>query len=86
MHNSFGLYLMLRLRLSLMFTYSLFVSGNANAPTFSEFTFTVEPSDTVALRDHPILLNCSAHHDAVKPEIQWIRDDVFVNFEGDDRR
>ncbi len=53
---------------------------------FSAFDFTVEPSDTVVVRGQPALLNCSAHHDRQSPVMQWVRDDVFINFDGETRR
>jgi len=54
------------------------LSSGSGSPTFSEFRFTVQPSDTVTEKDRPLALPCAAHHEGDEPEIQWIRDDVYM--------
>ncbi len=67
------------------YLFGLF-AGSASSPSFSEFTFSVEPSDVIVERDLPAILNCSAHHEQARPQIQWIRDGVFLNLAGENRR
>ncbi|GFW92746.1 hypothetical protein TNCV_1735391 [Trichonephila clavipes] len=59
------------------------VSGSASLP--SELYFTVEPSDTIAVRDGSVLLNCSAKGSST-PVYEWKRDENRVQFIGDVRR
>ncbi|XP_064644892.1 neogenin-like isoform X12 [Lineus longissimus] len=59
------------------------VSGT---PVFSAFTFTIEPNNTVVDKGRAAMLNCAAKHTTQTPDIQWIRDGEFMNFDADTRR
>ncbi len=61
-------------------------SSDGGGVEFGAFEFTVEPSDTVAVRGQPAILNCSAQHDGAAPTMQWVRDDVYIQFDGETRR
>ncbi|XP_013387953.1 neogenin isoform X2 [Lingula anatina] len=54
--------------------------------TFSSFHFTVEPSNIIAYKGYPALLNCSAENSGNTPRTQWIRDGVYMSLNGDSRR
>ncbi|KAM6979590.1 neogenin 1a [Aplochiton taeniatus] len=54
---------------------------------FNAFWFTVEPSDTLALRGAPALLNCSTHSDDATPaRVEWKKDGTFMSLASDERR
>ncbi|OQV24966.1 Neogenin [Hypsibius exemplaris] len=63
-----------------------FVSVSDQAKIFP-FYFTAEPADVIVARDQPLLLNCST---SGRPEaaatIQWKRDGIPINLNGDTRR
>ncbi|XP_055934976.1 neogenin-like isoform X4 [Argiope bruennichi] len=59
------------------------LTGSATTP--QELYFTVEPSDTTAVRDGPVLLNCSAKGPSI-PVYEWRRDETRVQLVGDVRR
>uniref|UniRef100_A0AAY4E4Q7 Contactin-3 n=1 Tax=Denticeps clupeoides TaxID=299321 RepID=A0AAY4E4Q7_9TELE len=52
---------------------------------FTVFRFSVEPSDTLAVRGAPALLNCSAYSSA-PVQVDWKKDGTFLNLAVDDRR
>ena len=52
----------------------------------SEFRFAVEPEDIVAVKEEPLLLNCSAQYMQQIPHMEWMRDQVRLNFQGETRR
>uniref|UniRef100_A0A672QY00 Neogenin 1a n=1 Tax=Sinocyclocheilus grahami TaxID=75366 RepID=A0A672QY00_SINGR len=52
---------------------------------FSPFRFSTEPSDTLAVRGAPTLLNCSAHSES-PAKIEWKKDGSFLSLASDDRR
>lgn len=52
---------------------------------FPEFKFLEEPMDTVAIKDSPAMLNCSAVGDP-KPTITWKREGSPLQLVGDPRR
>nr|XP_055070582.1 neogenin 1a isoform X2 [Misgurnus anguillicaudatus] len=52
---------------------------------FSPFWFSVEPSDTLAVRGTPALLNCSVHSES-PAKIEWRKDGAFLNLASDERR
>uniref|UniRef100_A0A673NGZ5 Neogenin 1a n=1 Tax=Sinocyclocheilus rhinocerous TaxID=307959 RepID=A0A673NGZ5_9TELE len=67
--------------------------GEANPPpgglsslrNFSPFQFSMEPSDTLAVRGAPTLLNCSIHSE-FPAKIEWKKDGSFLSLASDDRR
>ncbi|XP_052416614.1 neogenin 1a isoform X7 [Carassius gibelio] len=52
---------------------------------FSPFWFSTEPSDTLAVRGAPTLLNCSVHSES-PAKIEWKKDGSFLSLASDDRR
>ncbi|KAI4896762.1 hypothetical protein NFI96_003896 [Prochilodus magdalenae] len=52
---------------------------------FSPFWFSVEPSDTLAVRGSPALLNCSVNSDT-PAKVRWKKDGTFLSLATDDRR
>ncbi|XP_062868575.1 neogenin 1a [Trichomycterus rosablanca] len=52
---------------------------------FSPFWFSVEPSDTLAVRGSPVLLNCSVYSE-LPAKVHWKKDGSFLNLASDDRR
>uniref|UniRef100_A0A671QTW4 Neogenin-like n=1 Tax=Sinocyclocheilus anshuiensis TaxID=1608454 RepID=A0A671QTW4_9TELE len=52
---------------------------------FSPFRFSTEPSDTLAVRGAPTLLNCSVHSES-PAKIEWKKDGSFLSLASDDRR
>ncbi|XP_059372592.1 neogenin-like isoform X9 [Carassius carassius] len=52
---------------------------------FSPFQFSTEPSDTLAVRGAPTLLNCSVHSE-FPAKIEWKKDGSFLSLASDDRR
>lgn len=57
------------------------------AEPFSPFWFSVEPSDTLAIRGAPALLNCSAHSEAATlARVEWKKDGTFLSLASDERR
>lgn len=52
---------------------------------FSPFWFSTEPSDTLAVRGAPALLNCSVHGET-PAKIEWRKDGSFLNLASDERR
>uniref|UniRef100_A0A8B9RLD7 Neogenin 1a n=1 Tax=Astyanax mexicanus TaxID=7994 RepID=A0A8B9RLD7_ASTMX len=52
---------------------------------FSTFSFSVEPSDTLAVRGSPALLNCSVYSD-IPAKVRWKKDGTFLSLASDDRR
>ncbi|XP_016418487.1 neogenin 1a [Sinocyclocheilus rhinocerous] len=52
---------------------------------FSPFRFSTEPSDTLAVRGAPTLLNCSVHNES-PAKIEWKKDGSFLSLASDDRR
>lgn len=50
---------------------------------FSPFSFSVEPSDTLAVRGSPALLNCSVSSE-LPAKVHWKKDGLLLNL--DDRR
>uniref|UniRef100_A0A8C1H4D9 Neogenin n=1 Tax=Cyprinus carpio carpio TaxID=630221 RepID=A0A8C1H4D9_CYPCA len=76
-----------RLLLSLFcltITVSHAVKGSA-VKNFSPFRFSTEPSDTLAVRGAPTLLNCSVHSES-PAKIEWKKDGSFLSLASDDRR
>ncbi|XP_046562844.1 LOW QUALITY PROTEIN: neogenin-like [Haliotis rubra] len=71
-----GIYLSLQTALSLV---------GATVPHFSQFYFTVEPHDLIVKKGSKSLLNCSAYHGESTPNIQWMKDSNYLNFENSDR-
>ncbi|XP_074661525.1 neogenin-like [Tubulanus polymorphus] len=60
----------------------------AGSSPYSDFFFTVQPEDLVAVKDQPATLNCFAQQSSSlsPPTIAWRRDGEFINFESDSRR
>lgn len=59
------------------------IKGGADFPSFH---FSVEPSDTVVVRNEPAILHCSADGPG-PPKIKWKRDGEFLDFpDFNDRR
>uniref|UniRef100_A0A673G406 Neogenin-like n=1 Tax=Sinocyclocheilus rhinocerous TaxID=307959 RepID=A0A673G406_9TELE len=56
-----------------------------NPGNFSPFRFSTEPSDTLAVRGAPTLLNCSVHNES-PAKIEWKKDGSFLSLASDDRR
>ncbi|NP_775325.2 neogenin 1a isoform 1 precursor [Danio rerio] len=52
---------------------------------FSPFWFSTEPSDTLAVRGAPVLLNCSVHSES-PAKIEWKKDGSFLSLASDERR
>ncbi|XP_066557851.1 neogenin isoform X2 [Amia ocellicauda] len=52
---------------------------------FTPFWFSVEPTDTLAVRSSPAVLNCSAQSDSLA-RVEWKKDGTFLNLASDDRR
>uniref|UniRef100_A0A3B4ECB0 Neogenin 1b n=1 Tax=Pygocentrus nattereri TaxID=42514 RepID=A0A3B4ECB0_PYGNA len=52
---------------------------------FDPFWFSVEPSDTLAVRGSPALLNCSINSD-IPAKVRWKKDGAFLSLTSDDRR
>ncbi|CAN7980888.1 unnamed protein product, partial [Ixodes pacificus] len=52
---------------------------------FPDFRFLEEPSDMVAIKDSPAMLNCSAAGDP-EPTIEWKREGSLLQLDGDPRR
>uniref|UniRef100_A0AAR2IGR9 Neogenin 1b n=1 Tax=Pygocentrus nattereri TaxID=42514 RepID=A0AAR2IGR9_PYGNA len=76
-----------RLLLSLLcltFTASHAEKGPA-VRRFDPFWFSVEPSDTLAVRGSPALLNCSINSD-IPAKVRWKKDGAFLSLTSDDRR
>uniref|UniRef100_A0A673ND50 Neogenin 1a n=1 Tax=Sinocyclocheilus rhinocerous TaxID=307959 RepID=A0A673ND50_9TELE len=63
---------------------SSFFIGSA-VRNFSPFQFSMEPSDTLAVRGAPTLLNCSIHSE-FPAKIEWKKDGSFLSLASDDRR
>lgn len=63
---------------------SSFFVGSA-VRNFSPFWFSTEPSDTLAVRGAPTLLNCSVHSES-PAKIEWKKDGSFLSLASDDRR
>uniref|UniRef100_A0A8C1LFT5 Neogenin 1a n=1 Tax=Cyprinus carpio TaxID=7962 RepID=A0A8C1LFT5_CYPCA len=63
---------------------SSFFVGSA-VKNFSPFRFSTEPSDTLAVRGAPTLLNCSVHSES-PAKIEWKKDGSFLSLASDDRR
>ncbi|KAL5020555.1 hypothetical protein ScPMuIL_003447 [Solemya velum] len=61
------------------------VQGNTT-PHFTQFNFTIEPSDVVAVKGEPVLLNCSAYHGEITPSIQWLKNGEYLTLEENGRR
>lgn len=61
---------------------SLFSTGSFKRH-FSPFWFSVEPSDTLAVRGSPAVLNCSVTSE-LPAKVHWKKDGVLLNL--DDRR
>uniref|UniRef100_A0A673G3P9 Neogenin-like n=1 Tax=Sinocyclocheilus rhinocerous TaxID=307959 RepID=A0A673G3P9_9TELE len=55
------------------------------APLDPPFRFSTEPSDTLAVRGAPTLLNCSVHNES-PAKIEWKKDGSFLSLASDDRR
>ena len=71
--------------------FMFFVPGWLNQQKFSEFHFTVEPSDTVVAKNSPVgpILHCAAESgdDYPKPTVKWRRDGQSLKFpDFNDRR
>ncbi|XP_015199137.2 neogenin isoform X2 [Lepisosteus oculatus] len=58
---------------------------DSGARHFTPFWFSEEPSDTLAVRGSPALLNCSAQSDG-PVRLEWKKDGTFLNLASDDRR
>ncbi|XP_064471636.1 neogenin-like isoform X2 [Ornithodoros turicata] len=58
---------------------------NVKGDDFKQFYFTQEPVDTVAVKDSPAILNCSAVG-VPKPNIEWKKDGSKLQLELDSRR
>ncbi|XP_022241028.1 neogenin-like isoform X3 [Limulus polyphemus] len=52
---------------------------------FTTFDFTVEPSDSVVVKDSPALLNCGAKGEPI-PKIDWKKEGAVLQFIEDSRR
>ncbi|KAL6468888.1 hypothetical protein MHYP_G00224120 [Metynnis hypsauchen] len=52
---------------------------------FDPFWFSLEPSDTLAVRGSPALLNCSVNSD-IPAKVRWKKDGAFLSLTSDDRR
>lgn len=60
-------------------------AGVAADESFREFRFVVEPSDTVAVRSRPAMLDCSLQNaNGASPQIEWLREGAALNL--DNRR
>uniref|UniRef100_A0A673NET8 Neogenin 1a n=1 Tax=Sinocyclocheilus rhinocerous TaxID=307959 RepID=A0A673NET8_9TELE len=59
--------------------------SQAAVRNFSPFQFSMEPSDTLAVRGAPTLLNCSIHSE-FPAKIEWKKDGSFLSLASDDRR
>ncbi|XP_051503866.1 neogenin-like isoform X12 [Myxocyprinus asiaticus] len=71
-----------------LFCLTITVSQAAKGSTvrsFSPFWFSVEPSDTLAVRGAPALLNCTVHSET-PAKIEWKKDGSFLNLASDDHR
>ncbi|XP_022525734.2 neogenin 1a isoform X7 [Astyanax mexicanus] len=79
-----GARLLLSLLCCLTFTGSHAEKGPASRQ-FSTFSFSVEPSDTLAVRGSPALLNCSVYSD-IPAKVRWKKDGTFLSLASDDRR
>ncbi|XP_066503320.1 neogenin 1a isoform X2 [Hoplias malabaricus] len=84
-----GARLLLSLSLLLCLTFTASHAENAEkehvARHFSPFWFSVEPSDTLAVRGSPAMLNCSVDSD-VPAKVRWKKDGTFLSLGSDDRR
>uniref|UniRef100_A0A671QUY2 Neogenin-like n=1 Tax=Sinocyclocheilus anshuiensis TaxID=1608454 RepID=A0A671QUY2_9TELE len=58
---------------------------NLNFIAMIPFRFSTEPSDTLAVRGAPTLLNCSVHSES-PAKIEWKKDGSFLSLASDDRR
>uniref|UniRef100_A0A8B9LGS2 Neogenin 1a n=1 Tax=Astyanax mexicanus TaxID=7994 RepID=A0A8B9LGS2_ASTMX len=68
------------------FSICVFIFGiMALGMQFSTFSFSVEPSDTLAVRGSPALLNCSVYSD-IPAKVRWKKDGTFLSLASDDRR
>ncbi|KAK1789709.1 hypothetical protein P4O66_015604 [Electrophorus voltai] len=62
------------------------ISGSA-ARAFTPLRFSVEPTDTLAVRGLPAVLNCSvAGGEAAVARVEWRKDGTFLNLAADERR
>ncbi|XP_030621017.1 neogenin 1a [Chanos chanos] len=52
---------------------------------FTSFGFSVEPSDTLAVRGSPALLNCSVYSDS-PARVEWRKDGAFLSLGSDERK
>ncbi|XP_056614326.1 neogenin 1a isoform X3 [Triplophysa dalaica] len=67
-------------------TITLSHAGKGSAVrNFSPFWFSTEPSDTLAVRGAPALLNCSVQGET-SAKIEWRKDGSFLNLASDERR
>ena len=66
--------------------YLLTAATPADGDSFSDFKFTVEPEDTVAIRDQPARLDCAASYSHTTPSMLWARDGVELTYDDDGRR
>lgn len=61
-------------------------------PKFTEFYFSVEPTNVVAVRDQSAQLNCAVFvgeltpNVQITPSIEWIKDGQKLNLQDDNRR
>uniref|UniRef100_A0A671QUX1 Neogenin-like n=1 Tax=Sinocyclocheilus anshuiensis TaxID=1608454 RepID=A0A671QUX1_9TELE len=68
-----------------MHSLSVIPSLPQSVRNFSPFRFSTEPSDTLAVRGAPTLLNCSVHSES-PAKIEWKKDGSFLSLASDDRR
>uniref|UniRef100_A0A8B9LGI2 Neogenin 1a n=1 Tax=Astyanax mexicanus TaxID=7994 RepID=A0A8B9LGI2_ASTMX len=63
----------------------LSIQKSRNLTYVCTFSFSVEPSDTLAVRGSPALLNCSVYSD-IPAKVRWKKDGTFLSLASDDRR
>ncbi|XP_028813834.1 neogenin isoform X4 [Denticeps clupeoides] len=71
--------------LTFLYTSLANAAKGSTVRNFTVFRFSVEPSDTLAVRGAPALLNCSAYSSA-PVQVDWKKDGTFLNLAVDDRR
>ena len=71
--------------------FSLF-SAVVTVPKFTDFYFSVEPTNVIAIRDQSALFNCAVYvgdltaNGEITPTVEWLKDGQKLNLQDDNRR
>lgn len=68
------------------------ISAVVTVPKFTDFYFSVEPTNVIAIRDQSALFNCAVYvgdltaNGEITPTVEWLKDGQKLNLQDDNRR